>query len=530
MLPFIERVSGVLLKLRDRLAIVLNSGEAIWRQNDTLYRIVNASKAVLVGILIFYLAADTFLEVDSFPRSVGLVLFALISGIMVFWYLGRGAAVRMLIIVAYSVASPWIVHPGSQIHDTIFVVLIPALLALVLDGWAMILIGPAIAYVSVLIHHGNGLEANSFDTAIAAAMLIFMVVGRWVTDMVIVSMNSGLRKLGEAEELAEELIAELADNVPDGLALYTKNQTGDIEVTFWNKAIGELGGVEWTPGRTLPLAAIKDLADEQALNAIRGYVNRALSGESFVAPERFTKYTKKPNGIWVSTKWVPYRVNDQIKGVLEILQDVSENRGLRDTILERNRELVDAYDRTLEGWVAALDMRDNETRGHSDRVVLQTVRLARAAGFDEGRIAYVRRGALLHDIGKLAVPDSILKKQDSLSPVEWEIMRQHPLHALDFLRGVEFLRPSLSIPVQHHERWNGTGYPYGLKGEQIALEARLFSIVDVFDALTSDRPYRKALPVDEALRYLSENSGRFFCPYGVDLFIRSRPWEEERIP
>ena len=183
-------------------------------------------------------------------------------------------------------------------------------------------------------------------------------------------------------------------------------------------------------------------------------------------------------------------------------------------------ELAAAYDATIEGWVRALDLRDRETEGHTRRVVAMTERLARAWGLSEAEIVHLRRGALLHDIGKMAVPDSILLKQDKLTPEEEAIMRRHPLYAYDLLAPIAYLRPALDIPRYHHERWDGSGYPYGLKGEQIPLAARLFAVVDVWDALRSNRPYRRAWSQEEAIAYLRAQRGILFDPRVVDVFLR----------
>jgi response regulator RpfG family c-di-GMP phosphodiesterase len=141
-------------------------------------------------------------------------------------------------------------------------------------------------------------------------------------------------------------------------------------------------------------------------------------------------------------------------------------------------------------------------------------------GIDPQELVHIRRGALLHDIGKLGVPDHILLKHGKLTEEEWEIMRQHPVYALNMLMPITYLRPALDIPYCHHEKWDGTGYPRGLKGEQIPLSARLFAIVDVWDALGSDRPYRNAWPKDEILKYIYEESGKYFDPQVVEAFLQ----------
>ena len=203
-----------------------------------------------------------------------------------------------------------------------------------------------------------------------------------------------------------------------------------------------------------------------------------------------------------------------------------DNARLFDSLQQANLELTIAYEATLEGWVRALDMRDRETEGHTQRVTELTVRLAERMGIRGEALVHIRRGALLHDIGKIAIPDSILLKPEPLTDEEWEIMRRHPVYAYELLSPIEFLRPALDIPYCHHERWNGTGYPRGLKGEQIPLAARIFAVVDVWDALRSDRPYRPAWSEEEALAYIRQQAGKHFDPHVVEVFLQML--EDER--
>jgi putative nucleotidyltransferase with HDIG domain len=197
-----------------------------------------------------------------------------------------------------------------------------------------------------------------------------------------------------------------------------------------------------------------------------------------------------------------------------------DNSQLFEKIQHSNLELALAYDATIEGWSRAMDLRDQETEGHTQRVTEKTVLLARSLGLPDEDILHIRRGALLHDIGKIGVPDNILLKDGPLTEKEWDIMRKHPQYAYEMLHPINYLRPSMEIPHLHHEKWDGTGYPLGLKGEQIPLAARIFAIVDVYDALTSDRPYRKAWSEEKALNYIREQSGRHFDPELVEKFIQ----------
>jgi PAS domain S-box-containing protein len=183
-------------------------------------------------------------------------------------------------------------------------------------------------------------------------------------------------------------------------------------------------------------------------------------------------------------------------------------------------ELMLAYDTTIEGWSRALDYRDKETEGHSRRVTELTVKVAQYMGIGDSDIVHVRRGALLHDIGKLGVPDGILFKPGRLTNEEWQIMKKHPEIAFELLTPIAFLRPSVNIPYCHHEKWDGSGYPKGLCGEQIPLEARIFSLVDVWDALSNDRYYRTAWPMEKVHAHIRELSGTHFDPKVVQAFFQ----------
>jgi len=185
-----------------------------------------------------------------------------------------------------------------------------------------------------------------------------------------------------------------------------------------------------------------------------------------------------------------------------------------------NADLRLAYDATIAGWSRALDLRDHDTEGHTQRVADMTVRLARAFGLGEQAIVQIRRGALLHDMGKLGVPDAILLKPGKLTTAERKLMLRHPQYAYEMLSPIAYLSLALDIPRCHHEKWDGTGYPRGLAGEEIPLAARLFAVVDVWDALSNNRPYRKRWPQKKTLDYIRGQSGKHFDPRVVDVFLR----------
>jgi putative nucleotidyltransferase with HDIG domain len=244
---------------------------------------------------------------------------------------------------------------------------------------------------------------------------------------------------------------------------------------------------------------------------------------------------------FVSYYGVPLVSKGKVKGVLEIFSRTAVNRdeewqqfldavagqtaiaidssSLFQDLQRSNPELARAYDATIEGWSHALDLRDKETEGHTLRVTDMTLNLAQAMGINDKDLIQIRRGSLLHDIGKMGVPDRILLKPDKLTDDEWVSMRKHPEFAYQMLTSINYLRPALDIPYRHHEKWDGTGYPRGLQGNEIPLAARIFAVVDVWDALCSDRPYRVGWKIEDVLKYIKEQSGKHFDPMVVDVFL-----------
>ncbi len=223
-----------------------------------------------------------------------------------------------------------------------------------------------------------------------------------------------------------------------------------------------------------------------------------------------------------------------VERTLENRRLVLENRAyqqqLEEKVAQRTRELQESYENTLQALVTALDFRDNETQGHSYRVVEYAVMVAEQMGIREPELTWIRRGAILHDVGKIGIPDAILKKPGKLDPGEWETMRKHPEMGFRMLRHIPYLEPALEIVLCHQERWDGTGYPRGLKGEAIPVGARIFTVVDTFDAMTSDRPYRPALSIDDARAEVRRFSGSQFDPHVAEVFlgIGDRIWRDIR--
>jgi putative nucleotidyltransferase with HDIG domain len=284
------------------------------------------------------------------------------------------------------------------------------------------------------------------------------------------------------------------------------------------------------------------------LRAGQGYAGRivlerrTLILRNLAQADGFVRAPQLANEGLVAYIGVPLIAKGEVKGVLEIFQRSElnpdqewldfaqtlagqaaialDNMQLFDGLQRSNTNLRMAYDATLEGWSRALDLRDKETEGHTRRVTEMTERLARAMGLNEVQLTQLRRGALLHDIGKMGIPDDILFKPGPLSPGEWRIMRQHPTYARELLSPIAYLHPALDIPYCHHEKWDGSGYPRGLRGEQIPLTARTFAVVDVWDALRSDRPYRKAWGEDKVREYIQAEAGKHFDPQVAEVFLR----------
>ncbi|MFM8426663.1 MAG: HD-GYP domain-containing protein [Chloroflexota bacterium] len=205
---------------------------------------------------------------------------------------------------------------------------------------------------------------------------------------------------------------------------------------------------------------------------------------------------------------------------LQLESALEKNDKLVTDVQKAYQEIKDAYATTLEGWSHAMEIRDRETQGHSKRVTELTIRMARRMGFSEEELVHIYRGALLHDIGKLGIPDDILNKPGPLDEHEMNIMRLHPQIAVDLISPIDYLKPALNIPRYHHEKWDGTGYPHGLVGETIPLEARIYAIIDVYDALTHDRPYRQKMSEKDALEFIKSQAGTHFDPAVLEVFLK----------
>ena len=236
----------------------------------------------------------------------------------------------------------------------------------------------------------------------------------------------------------------------------------------------------------------------------------------------FLNKTKNGETYWEFATITPVFGEDgKITNFLALKENITERKQAEENLERANLDLRLAYDATIEGWSRAMDLRDHETEGHTLRVTDLTMKLARAMRISESQLTAIRRGALLHDIGKMGVPDAILLKEGDLTDEEWALMRRHPQLAYDMLAPIAYLNDAIDIPYCHHEKWDGTGYPQGLKGDHIPLIARIFAVVDVWDALTNDRTYRSKWSKQETVQYIKEQSGRHFDPQVVDVFLKN---------
>lgn len=282
----------------------------------------------------------------------------------------------------------------------------------------------------------------------------------------------------------------------------------------WNPACQELMG--WTEdeaqGSVFPFLYERDVPFMQQL------LQRVFNGETIFD---FQMEFKRKGGtpIFVSLNATSFSRNEEGAAALFIIEDIHERIEYEAQISRQAKQIEKAYDDTILSLSETMDLRDRETAGHSSRVTYYSVEIARRMNLSEDQLVHLRRGALLHDFGKIGIPDAILNKPGPLTEEEWAVMRQHPELAYRKLSHIEYLRPALDVPYCHHERWDGNGYPQGLKGKEIPIFARIFAVSDVYDALTSDRPYRAAWTKEKAVQYIQEQAGAMFDPEVVDIFM-----------
>jgi putative nucleotidyltransferase with HDIG domain len=302
---------------------------------------------------------------------------------------------------------------------------------------------------------------------------------------------------------------------------YRSSEVGRFNLRFGESLLGKVA--EQRSLLAIPDLSKSDVSFATELTEVEGFKSYfacplEVRGELLGVLETAKRKTFTPD-----QEWLEFLTT--LAGQAAIALDNAE---LYDGLLISNEELRLAYDTTLEGWAKALELRDKETEGHSRRVTELTMLLVARMGIPKEQWDAVRRGAILHDIGKMGVPDEILLKPGKLDDTEWAIMKRHADYAYELLSPISFLKSALDIPYAHHEKWDGSGYPRGLRGDEIPLPARVFAVVDVWDALRSDRPYRPAWSREKALAYIQENSGGHFDPKVVDHFCEAV--KENQIP
>jgi len=320
----------------------------------------------------------------------------------------------------------------------------------------------------------------------------------------------------------QEIIAALLDALP---SLFEANGVGFVSrVPADNTVLFELGqGVlePWT-GRAMPAA---DSVSARVMTSGSPFVSNAartdprlsdppLADAVYAYASLPVRTEQETVGALVVTKSTEFirRELTVLEAVGELAAIALQRQHLHEQVVRKAIDLETAYESTIAGWARALDMRDRITKGHTQRVTELALRLAEVLDVPAERLPHVRRGAMLHDIGKMAIPDSILQKPGPLTPEERAIMQKHAEYAAELLGPIDFLQPAVEIPLYHHERWDGTGYPHGLKGEAIPLLARIFSVADVYDAITSERPYAAAEPHEAAMAFITTHSGSHFDP------------------
>jgi PAS domain S-box-containing protein len=325
-------------------------------------------------------------------------------------------------------------------------------------------------------------------------------------------MDISLRKAAEAAwRSSEEKFYKSFQTSPDAICISRKSDATYLDI---NDGFSKMSGYkhEELIGKTSFEINIWQYPDER-----RRFVDELYANSEALGVE--ASFRKKDGGITIGLISARLLELDNEPCVLTIVRDITERKRSEDLLRSAHLRLEWAYEATLLGWNRALEMRDVATRRHSDRCIDLTVQLAEAAGISGEELTFVKYGAILHDIGKLAIPDSILNKPAKLDRDEWALMRNHSLYGQELLQGIEYLHPAIPLITSHHERWDGGGYPLGLKGEEIPLAARLFAIVDVWDSIIYTRPWRPAMGEEAARQYLREASGTHFDPTLIKLFF-----------
>ncbi len=370
----------------------------------------------------------------------------------------------------------------------------------------------------VIIMTSYGSEKNAVEAIKAGALDYIVKSSESMTDMPHIAERAIERwRSMQNQERMQEALAEseaqfrlLAENSSDMISRHDPN----LVILYMSPACRHLLGYEPEELIGKPIQPLIHPEDAAQLTELLS------QGDTFTRAIPYRALHKNGEYVWLETTTkIIFDENQQVIEYQASSRDISERQRAETARQRALEDLQEAYDRTIEGWVIALDLRDRETEGHTKRVTEMAVRLARELNCTNEEILNIRRGALLHDMGKVGIPDEILQKPGPLNENEWEVMQRHPQYAYQMLSHISYLNQALIIPYYHHERWDGSGYPHKLKGEEIPLFARLFSVVDVWDALSSDRPYRKRLPPKEVEKYIREQSGILFDPDIVKVFL-----------
>lgn len=388
------------------------------------------------------------------------------------------------------------------------------------DSHELLADGHDSANLPVVIMTSYGSEKNAVEIIKAGALDYIVKSSESMADMphiaerALEQWNAILNQERMQRALAESeaQFRLLAENSSDMISRHDP----DLSVRYISPACRNLLGYE--PAELLghPVLPLIHPEDAKTLSTLLTETPRYI----FTKPFPYRALHKNGEYVWLET--TAKIIHDDDGNITEYQaasRDISERMRAESARQRALEDLQEAYDRTIEGWVIALDLRDRETEGHTKRVTEMAVRLAKALKCTDEDIIHIRRGALLHDMGKVGIPDEILHKPGPLTEAEWDVMRRHPQYAYQMLSHISYLNQALIIPYYHHERWDGSGYPFGLKGDEIPLFARLFAVVDVWDALSSDRPYRKRLPPRDVIKYIEENAGKLFDPDIANAFL-----------
>ena len=325
-----------------------------------------------------------------------------------------------------------------------------------------------------------------------------------------------LTNMSEQRELqAQKRYEQTVEGAMEAIISFDSNSN----VTAWNRHAELMFG--WSKQEALGKSMVGKMMPPETAQYYLQRLEELRADKDFLMSRQrgeVEMLRKGGNRFPVDVFLVPTKIGND-EGVSAVIRDLTDIKEAQAQVQRSHKMLERSYDATLRGWSQALDLRDDETEGHTLRVTEATMKLAKVMGVPKTELVDIYRGSLLHDIGKIGIPDSVLLKPGPLTEEEWKIMQRHPVYAREMLKGIPYLRRALDIPYAHHEKWNGTGYPRGLKGKHIPFSARMFSIVDVWDALSSDRPYRKAWPKKEVLEHIRTQSGTHFDPVVVEAFI-----------